>query len=56
MSQRITLAYPWSETKGGKTVTHKPDTTLTVDDATAGNLILEGWARPADADDAKKEN
>ena len=40
----ITLAYAWTDTAGK---THKPDSTVDVDDATAADLTMSGWARPA---------
>lgn len=44
--RRITLAYPWTDADGKE---HRPDETISVDEATARRLIGDGWARPASA-------
>lgn len=48
----VTLAYPYTTDDG---VTHKPDTTIKVEDGLAKQLVKDGKARPADKAPAKKE-
>lgn len=48
----VTLAYPYTTDDG---VTHKPDTTIRLDDDLAKQLIRDGKARAADKTPTKKE-
>lgn len=45
---KVTLARPYTDEAGKN---HRPDTTVTVDDATGRDLILRGLARDAGTTD-----
>lgn len=47
MATKIVLAYPYTDAAGKD---HKPDTTVSVDDAEASRLVAEGLARRPEDD------